>query len=100
MEMKEVAGSEFELKADLVLLAMGFTGPVVPGLVDQTQGDARSARQRCGQHERLQDRAPTASSHAATCGAASRWSCGPSARDASARASVDEYLMGASSLPR
>ena len=28
VSMKEVAGSEFELKADLVLLAMGFTGPV------------------------------------------------------------------------
>src|SRR5262245_58875574 len=37
MEMKEIPGSEFELKADLVLLAMGFTGPVVPGLVDQTR---------------------------------------------------------------
>src|SRR5690606_1331610 len=37
VEMKEIPGSEFELKADLVLLAMGFTGPVVPGLVDQTR---------------------------------------------------------------
>ena len=27
MEFKPVAGSEFELKADLVLLAMGFLGP-------------------------------------------------------------------------
>mgnify|MGYP000016317029 CR=1 FL=1 len=46
MEMKEVEGSEFELKADLVLLAMGFTGPIVPGLVDQTRAalDPRGAR--------------------------------------------------------
>ena len=27
MQMREVAGSDFELKADLVLLAMGFVGP-------------------------------------------------------------------------
>ena len=39
MQMKEVEGSEFELKADLVLLAMGFTGPVVPGLVTQTKAN-------------------------------------------------------------
>ena len=32
--LREVPGSEFELDADLVLLAMGFTGPVRDGLVD------------------------------------------------------------------
>ena len=32
--MREVAGSEFELEAELVLLAMGFTGPVRTGLLD------------------------------------------------------------------
>ena len=32
--MREVPGSEFELDADLVLLAMGFTGPVRDGLVE------------------------------------------------------------------
>ena len=32
--MRNVEGSEFELDADLVLLAMGFTGPVKPGLVE------------------------------------------------------------------
>jgi glutamate synthase (NADPH/NADH) small chain len=30
-KMQEVAGSEFEMKADLVLLAMGFTQPTVAG---------------------------------------------------------------------
>jgi glutamate synthase (NADPH/NADH) small chain len=30
--MQEVAGSEFEMKADLVLLAMGFTQPTSPVL--------------------------------------------------------------------
>jgi glutamate synthase (NADPH/NADH) small chain len=31
--MKEIPGSEFELKADLVLLAMGFVSPVQDGLL-------------------------------------------------------------------
>ena len=35
LEMKEMAGTEFELKADLVLLAMGFLGPRREGLVEQ-----------------------------------------------------------------
>ena len=35
MAMREMPGSEFELKADLVLLAMGFLGPVKPGLLEQ-----------------------------------------------------------------
>ena len=33
--MTEVAGSEFELEADLVLLAMGFVSPVHEGLIEQ-----------------------------------------------------------------
>jgi glutamate synthase (NADPH/NADH) small chain len=32
--MRTVPGSEFELPADLVLLAMGFVGPVQPGLLE------------------------------------------------------------------
>ncbi len=43
MAMKEVAGSGFELKADLVLLAMGFLGPRKPGLIEQA-GVALDAR--------------------------------------------------------
>jgi len=41
--MVEVPGSEFELKADLVLLAMGFTGPVRGGLLERL-GVAHDAR--------------------------------------------------------
>ena len=33
MEMKEAAGSEFDIYADLVLLAMGFVGPEKSGLI-------------------------------------------------------------------
>jgi glutamate synthase (NADPH/NADH) small chain len=35
MAMREIAGSAFELKADLVLLAMGFLGPLRKGMVEQ-----------------------------------------------------------------
>ncbi len=34
--MREVPGSSFTLKADLVLLAMGFTGPVKAGMIEQS----------------------------------------------------------------
>ena len=34
-KFEAVAGSEFTMDADLVLLAMGFTGPVKPGIVEQ-----------------------------------------------------------------
>ena len=35
MTMQEVPGSEFQLKADLVLLAMGFLGPRRGALLEQ-----------------------------------------------------------------
>jgi len=35
-KMQEVPGSTFTLKADLILLAMGFTGPKKPGMIDQS----------------------------------------------------------------
>jgi glutamate synthase (NADPH/NADH) small chain len=37
MAMREVEGSAFRLKADLVLLAMGFVGPVRKGMIDQAK---------------------------------------------------------------
>jgi glutamate synthase (NADPH/NADH) small chain len=43
MQMQEVAGSAFQLKADLVLLAMGFLGPRKPGMLEQA-GVALDAR--------------------------------------------------------
>ena len=42
-KMQEVPGSEFVLKADLILLAMGFVGPRKQGLLDQA-GVALDAR--------------------------------------------------------
>jgi len=43
-KMMEVPGSEFAINADLVLLAMGFVGPVQTGLLEQfgVERDARS----------------------------------------------------------
>lgn len=38
-QMKEVEGSEFTLKADLIFLAMGFLGPRSKGLVEQANVD-------------------------------------------------------------
>ncbi len=42
--MTEIPGTEFEIKADLVFLAMGFLGPVQKGLLDElgVERDARS----------------------------------------------------------
>ena len=44
MKMTEIPGTEFEMKADLVLLAMGFVGPVQEGLLEQlgVERDPRS----------------------------------------------------------
>ena len=35
LEFRPVPGSEFTLRCDLVLLAMGFLGPERPGLLEQ-----------------------------------------------------------------
>jgi glutamate synthase (NADPH/NADH) small chain len=99
MEMKEVEGSEFELKADLVLLAMGFTGPVIPGLVDQSAAtvDAR------GNVAATTEDYKTSADRIFTCGDMRRgqslvvWAIREGRQCAR---SVDEYLMGSSSLPR
>ena len=45
-KMKPISGSEFSLKADLVLLAMGFVSPIREGMLDELEGRARPARQR------------------------------------------------------
>ena len=98
--MKPIPGSEFTLKADLVLLAMGFLGPVQDGMIKALGVDARQARQRARRHGQATGAPSTRSSPAATCAAASRWSSGRSAKAARRRASVDEFLMGETNLPR
>jgi len=101
-KMVEVPGSEFELKADLVLLAMGFLGPVAGGLLEQfrVEKDARS-----------NVKADTEGARAYATSVPKVFAAGDMRRGQSlvvwairegrqcARA-VDEFLMGASDLPR
>jgi glutamate synthase (NADPH/NADH) small chain len=99
MQMDEVEGSQFRLEADLVLLAMGFLGPCQTGMVSQSgvaldqRGNVRadtvdyrtSVKKvfAAGDTRRGQSLVVWAIHEGRQC----------------ARA-VDEYLMGASSLPR
>ena len=99
MNMVEIPGSEFTLKADLVLLAMGFLGPRKAGLVEQA-GVTLDPRGNVA-----------ANTNDYKSSAAKTFSCGDMRRGQSlvvwairegrqcARA-VDEFLMGSSQLPR
>jgi glutamate synthase (NADPH/NADH) small chain len=99
--MTEVAGSEFELKADLVLLAMGFVSPVQQvldafGVQKDARGNARATTdgETCYQ---------TSAPKVFTAGDMRRgqslvvWAIREGRQCARA---VDEFLMGASVLPR
>ena len=99
MNLVDVPGSEFTLKADLVLLAMGFTGPRKPGLLEQAgveldpRGNVKAATSNyktsspkifaCGDMRRGQSLVVWAIREGRQC----------------ARG-VDEFLMGSSDLPR
>ena len=99
--MQEVPGSEFEMKADLVLLAMGFVSPV------QSVLDAFGVER----DQRNNAKAVTEGERAYFTSAATVFAAGDMRRGQSlvvwairegrqcARA-VDEYLMGSSLLPR
>jgi glutamate synthase (NADPH/NADH) small chain len=99
MSMREVAGSEFQIKADLVLLAMGFVGPRKPGFVAETgvDLDARGAVKANVVDYR------TSTPDIFACGDMRRgqslvvWAIREGRQCAQA---VDAYLMGASRLPR
>jgi glutamate synthase (NADPH/NADH) small chain len=85
-KMVEVPGSEKEYKADLVLLAMGFVAPVAIGArrLRGRQGHAATPRPRPNRPLPTRPMS-TRSLPPATCGAASRWWSGPSARAARPR---------------
>jgi len=97
--LSEVAGSEFTVEADLVLLAMGFVHPVHQGLVEDL---------KVALDERGNVRANVADYQSST---PKVFACGDTRRGQSlvvwairegrqcARA-VDEFLMGSSDLPR
>ena len=99
MQMREVAGSGFQMKADLVLLAMGFLGPRKAGLLE-TSGVALDAR---GNVRADTEAYQTSVSKVFAAGDMRRgqslvvWAIREGRQCARA---VDEFLMGASTLPR
>jgi glutamate synthase (NADPH/NADH) small chain len=93
----EVEGTEREIPAELVLFAMGFTGPEKPGLVEQlgVDLDERGNVARDGQYATSVDGVFVA-------GDAGRgqslivWAI---AEGRAAAAAVDEFLTGSTTLP-
>ncbi|EDL49632.1 glutamate synthase subunit beta [Erythrobacter sp. SD-21] len=98
-KLVEVEGSEFTLKADLILLAMGFTGPKRRGLLDRA-GVELDGR---GNVKADTNRYATSEPHVYACGDMRRgqslvvWAIREGRQCARA---VDEALMGVSELPR
>jgi glutamate synthase (NADPH) small chain len=99
MALNEVSGSQFHIKADLVLLAMGFVHPVHAGAVEAL-GLARDAR---GNIAATTDDYRTSTDKVFAAGDARRgqslvvWAIREGRQCARA---VDEFLMGHSDLPR
>src|SRR5471032_1937192 len=99
MNLVEVPGSEFTLKADLVLLAMGFVGPKKAGLVEQA-GVELDAR---GNVKAGTVNYKTSGAKIFACGDMRRgqslvvWAIREGRQCARG---VDEFLMGSSDLPR
>ncbi|MBU1190570.1 MAG: glutamate synthase subunit beta [Gammaproteobacteria bacterium] len=101
-KMNEVAGSEFELKADLVLLAMGFIQPVHAGMLDELgvaydpRGNVQGRTEGSAAYKTSLDKVFAA-------GDMRRgqslivWAIREGRQCARA---IDEYLMGSTNLPR
>ena len=99
MQMREVAGSEFQMKADLVLLAMGFLGPRRAGLLE-TSGVALDARGNVrADTEAYQTSVPKvfAAGDMRRGQSLVVWAIREGRQCARA---VDEFLMGSTTLPR
>ncbi len=97
VEFKNVPGSEFELKADLVLLAMGFVGPETHGMIDAL-GVKMTDRGNVWRDERWMTSVPGvfAAGDAQRGQSLIVWAI---AEGRSAAHGVDAYLMGRSVLP-
>ena len=97
--MVEVPGSEFALKADLVLLAMGFTGPAAPRMLEQfgVQRDARSNVKADTESYRTTADAVFAAGDMRRGQSLVVWAIREGRQCAAA---IDEFLMGATRLPR
>ena len=83
--MQAIEGSEFELKADLILLAMGFIHPVHEGMLDELSLE-RDGRGNVAATRPLTKHLTPIFLPVATCGAVSRWWFGPFVRVANAPA--------------
>ena len=101
MKMTEVEGSEFEIKADLVLFAMGFVSPVAPvlealGIERDARGNARATTDGPGcyltNHEKVFAAGDMRRGQSLVV-----WAIREGRQAARA---VDEFLMGVSDLPR
>jgi glutamate synthase (NADPH/NADH) small chain len=98
-QLKDIPGSEFVIKADLILLAMGFLGPKTAGLIDQS-GVKLTER---GNVEANTSDYRTSEDMVFSCGDMRRgqslivWAIREGRQCARA---VDEALMGVSELPR
>ncbi len=101
-KMAEVPGSEFELKADLVLLAMGFLGPVQTGLIEElrleqdARGNVKATTDGAGCYQ-TSDPKVFAAGDMRRGQSLVVWAIREGRQCARA---VDEFLMGASELPR
>jgi glutamate synthase (NADPH/NADH) small chain len=102
MKMVEVPGTDFEIPADLVLLAMGFVNPVHEGMLDEAgvaydpRGNVKAATDGPGCYQ-------TSVAKVFAAGDMRRgqslvvWAIREGRQCARA---VDEFLMGSSELPR
>jgi glutamate synthase (NADPH) small chain len=99
MRMVEIPDSEFEMKADLVLLAMGFTGPGETGLVEQfgVERDARSNVKATTEDYRTSVPKVFAAGDIRRGQSLVVWAIREGRQCAQA---IDAFLMGSSSLPR
>ncbi|HYQ72229.1 MAG TPA: FAD-dependent oxidoreductase, partial [Gammaproteobacteria bacterium] len=98
-QMEEIPGSEFKLKADMVLLAMGFVHPVHEGMLQELGVDLDPRGNVQADTERYQ----TTIDKVFSAGDMRRgqslvvWAIREGRQCARA---VDEFLMGSSDLPR
>jgi glutamate synthase (NADPH/NADH) small chain len=96
--MKEVAGSEFTMDADLVLLAMGFLGPEPDGIIGQlgVKLDGRG-NVECGENYMASEEGVFAAGDMRRGQSLVVWAISEGRQAAHA---VDTWLMGSSDLPK
>ena len=97
MKMVSIPGSEFTLQADLVLLAMGFVGPVHEGLLDSL-GVAYDPRGNVKTDENMMTSVPGVFA-AGDVNTGAWLVVGAIAAGRRMARRVDQYLMGESDLP-